>query len=53
MNDVNLSEIMEREGIYQIRCYKAGFFSVILHDDRRGDGQTVGEALSNAQRMAA
>ena len=51
--DVNLSAIMEREGIYQVRRYLEGRFTVQLHDGRSGIGGSVGEALSNAKRRAA
>lgn len=50
---MNLSEIMEREGIYQIRRYLVGRFSVTLDDGRIGVGQDVGEALVKAKRPDA
>lgn len=50
---MNLSEIMEREGIYQIRRYLVGRFSVTLDDGRIGVGQDVGEALVKAKRPNA
>ena len=43
------AEAMIEEGIYQIRCYRAGAFSVQLHDGSLGVGETVSEALDKAK----
>ena len=54
MNDVNLTEIMRREGIEKITSWLDGLrFSVALHDGRFGVGRTVGEALDNAKASNA
>lgn len=50
---MNRETFMEREGIYQIRRYLVGRYSVTLHDGRIGVGQTVDEALENAKRPDA
>lgn len=46
---MNRETFMEREGIYQIRHYLSGPFSVTLHDGRIGVGRTVDEALAKAK----
>lgn len=52
--DVNLTAIMEREGIEKVQRYKTfGKWSVLLDDGRLGTGATVGEALDNAKRPDA
>lgn len=53
MIDTNLSALMEREGIYQVRRYLEGRFTVRLHDGRSGIGGSVREALQAAKRSAA
>ena len=48
--DINLTAIMEREGIASIRRTIIGArFCVALDDGRVGVGATVGEALAAAQ----
>ena len=50
MNDIDLTAIMEREGIEKIKRYKAlGKWSVILDDGRLGEGRSVGAALAKAK----
>lgn len=54
MNDVNLTEIMQREDIEAVKSWLGGLrFSVALHDGRFGVGRTVGEALDNAKASNA
>lgn len=50
--DVNLTEIMHREGIAKIERFPR-VFSVILMDGRLGIAPTVGEALRKAQQPGA
>ena len=49
LTDVNLTSIMEREGIYTIKRWNVGPYSVELRDGRSGTGATVGEALAKAK----
>ena len=49
-DNVNLTEIMEREQIDKIERYPVGRFSVVLRDKRIGVGRSVGEALANAKQ---
>tara|TARA_R100001530_G_scaffold32024_1_gene25169 strand:+ start:196 stop:372 length:177 start_codon:yes stop_codon:yes gene_type:complete len=51
MNDPTLSQAMIEAGIYQVRYYLEGRFSVQLRDGRSGIGATVSEALANAQQQ--
>lgn len=59
--DVNLTQIMVREGIVEIKAWPGERFSVKLHDGRFAVGATVGEALAlaklpdaeNLQKVAA
>lgn len=54
MSDFNLTALMEREGVKKVQRYRAlGKWSVVLDDDRMGEGRTVGEALENAKRPDA
>ena len=46
--DINLTEIMQHEGIRKIECY-LHLFSVVLKDGRLGIGPSVGEALAKAK----
>ena len=47
---INLTALIEREGIDRIRHYRAlEKFSVVLIDGRLGIGPTVGEALEQAK----
>jgi deoxyxylulose-5-phosphate synthase len=50
--DVNLTEIMRREGIAKIEDYVVRF-SVILKDGRMGIAETVGQALAKARKPDA
>ncbi|SCY69779.1 hypothetical protein SAMN05660666_02533 [Novosphingobium aromaticivorans] len=48
---INLTAIMEREGITDVHHFKAlGLFSVTLKTGQVGSGKTVGEALSKAKQ---
>lgn len=53
MNDVDLTAIMQREGIERITSYLVGRYSVMLHDGRFGVGKSVGEALDKAKAADA
>jgi hypothetical protein len=50
--DIDLSEIIRREGIEKIGLY-VNRFSVVLFDGRLGIGETVGEALAKAKQADA
>lgn len=50
---INLRELMEREGIYQIRHYLQGRISVTLTDGRIGVAEDFSEALAKAKRPDA
>jgi hypothetical protein len=48
--DVNLTAIIDREGIESVRKWLGGLrYSVTLDDGRHGVGRTVGEALEKAK----
>lgn len=47
--DVNLTEIMKREGIHTITQWAVGPFTVVLKDARCGTADTVGAALAKAK----
>lgn len=51
--DVNLTQIMVREGIVEIKAWPGGRFSVKLRDGRFAVGATVGEALALAKLPGA
>lgn len=53
MNDPTLSKVFVEAGIYQVRYYLEGRFSVRLRDGRFGTGKTISEALANAQQPEA
>lgn len=53
MNDPTLSQVMAEAGIYQVRYYLEGRFSVRLRDGRFGTGKTITEALAKAQHPDA
>lgn len=46
---INLTEIMQNEGILRIADIGGGQFSVWLRGGRCGTGRTVGEALERAK----
>jgi hypothetical protein len=50
--DVNLTEIMRREGIAKVEDYLT-HFSVVLKDGRFGVARTVGQALAKAKKPNA
>lgn len=52
LTDVNLTEIMEREGIAAIKRWPAGRFSVELDNGNFGVGRSVGNALAKAKTGA-
>lgn len=52
--DINLTALMEREGIAKVQRYKAlGKWSVLLDDGRLGEGNSVGAALAKAKQANA
>lgn len=52
--NIDLTAIMEREGINHVRRYRAlGQWAVVLEDGRCGTGKTVGEALEAAKQPDA
>jgi hypothetical protein len=53
MNDIDLTAIMERDGIEKIKRHLGGWYLVRLFDGRCGSGNSVGEALGNAKSPEA
>jgi len=51
--DVDLTAIMQREGVRRVEQYRNGMFSVELFDHRVGAGHTVAAALDKARQPDA
>ena len=49
MNSKTIAEAMEREGVFQLRRWMDGQFSVELRDGRKGYGKTFRAAINDAK----